>query len=305
MTDSELQMLIQQLFPRGALVRAWALMGGGSAHMSALEVRLPDGSTRRAVVRQPGEAALRENPSAAGDEFRLLRALQAGSLPTPAPYLLDDTGENPRFVMEYIEGSPDFAPVDRLRYVRQAAAALAGIHRLDTVDLPYLPPYDAGFAEKFAERADDSPETAAIRAALRAAWPVTSLNPPTLLHGDFWPGNLLWRDGELVAVVDWEDAKLGDPLADVAISRMDMRLILGEDAMHEFTAHYRSLAAVDFTNLPFWDAFAALRAAPYLEVWAQDFSRLGRPDITEHTMREAHRRFTAHALAQLTRPPSF
>ena len=25
-----------------------------------------------------------------------------------------------------------------------------------------------------------------------------------LLHGYLWPGNLLWQDGRLVAVVDWE-----------------------------------------------------------------------------------------------------
>jgi aminoglycoside phosphotransferase (APT) family kinase protein len=37
-----------------------------------------------------------------------------------------------------------------------------------------------------------------------------------LLHGDFWPGNALWRDGALVAILDWEDAAIGDPLADVA-----------------------------------------------------------------------------------------
>jgi aminoglycoside phosphotransferase (APT) family kinase protein len=36
----------------------------------------------------------------------------------------------------------------------------------------------------------------------------------SLLHGDYWPDNTLWRDGRLVCVIDWEDAALGDPLAD-------------------------------------------------------------------------------------------
>ncbi len=32
---------------------------------------------------------------------------------------------------------------------------------------------------------------------------------------------MLWKDGQLVAVIDWEDAPLGDPLADVANSRLE------------------------------------------------------------------------------------
>jgi aminoglycoside phosphotransferase (APT) family kinase protein len=39
--------------------------------------------------------------------------------------------------------------------------------------------------------------------------------PPVLVHGDFHYGNLLFRDGEVVAVLDWEIASVGDPLLDV------------------------------------------------------------------------------------------
>jgi aminoglycoside phosphotransferase (APT) family kinase protein len=37
-----------------------------------------------------------------------------------------------------------------------------------------------------------------------------------VLHGDYWPGNVLWRDGRLVGVIGWEEAAFGDPLADLA-----------------------------------------------------------------------------------------
>ncbi len=43
-----------------------------------------------------------------------------------------------------------------------------------------------------------------------------------LLHGDLWPGNVLWQDGRLVAVVDWEDGAVGAPLIDVASARGDL-----------------------------------------------------------------------------------
>jgi aminoglycoside phosphotransferase (APT) family kinase protein len=144
---------------------------------------------------------------------------------------------------------------------------------------------------------DEAGETGRLGAALRSAWPLTT--PTRLLHGDFWPGNWLWKAGLLQAVIDWEDAALGDPLADLAVSRLDARLIFGEAAMHEFTRHYRASTATDFANLPFWDVYAALRAAPNLADWAAGFPALGRGDLTEATLRETHAAFTAVALETL------
>ncbi|WP_427165446.1 phosphotransferase family protein [Streptomyces sp. C1-1] len=41
--------------------------------------------------------------------------------------------------------------------------------------------------------------------------------PLTAVHGDFWPGNVLVRDGRVSGVVDWEHARTaGSPLADPA-----------------------------------------------------------------------------------------
>jgi aminoglycoside phosphotransferase (APT) family kinase protein len=52
---------------------------------------------------------------------------------------------------------------------------------------------------------------ARIMAAIAHHWPRLRLNPSVLLHGDYWPGNILWRDGTIEAVVDWEEAQFGDP----------------------------------------------------------------------------------------------
>jgi aminoglycoside phosphotransferase len=35
--------------------------------------------------------------------------------------------------------------------------------------------------------------------------------PATVVHGDFWPGNLLVSNGEVSGVIDWEMARLGGP----------------------------------------------------------------------------------------------
>jgi Ser/Thr protein kinase RdoA (MazF antagonist) len=121
-----------------------------------------------------------------------------------------------------------------------------------------------------------------------------------LLHGDFWPGNTVWRDGRLVAVIDWEEAAFGDPLADLAVSRLDILWIFGLSAMNDFTQQYRSVTGINVINLPYWDLYAALRPASHIAEWAAVYPPLGRPDITEETMREGHRLFVTQAFETLT-----
>ena len=70
---------------------------------------------------------------------------------------------------------------------------------------------------------------------MAAAWPLVRRNPAVLLHGDFWPGDVLWQAGRLTAVLDWEDAQVGDPLADVGNTRLEFLWAFGREAMQQFT----------------------------------------------------------------------
>jgi aminoglycoside phosphotransferase (APT) family kinase protein len=45
---------------------------------------------------------------------------------------------------------------------------------------------------------------------------VPSATRPTIVHGDFHYGNLLFGDRAVVAILDWELASIGEPLLDVA-----------------------------------------------------------------------------------------
>src|SRR5262249_7766747 len=147
----------------------------------------------------------------------------------PTPYYLDQSGDlfpTPYLIMEYIEGETVFSLDAVPDLIAQSAEQLARIHQIDCsqVDVSFLPQQAQRVARLLRARSkltDPSRDEAHIRAALEAAWPLPQLNPTALLHGDFWPGNLLWRDGALVGVIDWEDAALGDPLADLANSRLE------------------------------------------------------------------------------------
>src|SRR5690606_20389909 len=120
---------------------------------------------------------------------------------------------------------------------------LASIHRVDYSAIATAALRQRSFAERLQSLSvnpDPLPDEQRIWQALQEAASVAQWNAPALLHGDFWPGNVLWHEGRLAAVIDWEDAEIGDPLVDLAVSRLDTLLIFGVSAMHDFTAHYQS-----------------------------------------------------------------
>ncbi len=306
MTDGQLMaQLIERVAPRARLVQTWPLKGGISADMTGVEIELPAGERRRWVIRRPGEHAQRVNPQAAAHEYWLLRLLHGAGFPVPEPLHFEPDGglfTGARLVLAYVEGRTNFSPDDLIGRIEQMAAQLARLHqfRLGGMVPDFLPDQaarlDAGLMA-LPERVDDSLDEGRIRQRLAAVWPPRRRSP-VLLHGDYWPGNLLWRDGRLTAIVDWEYAERGEPLSDLAISRLDLRMIFGREAMEQLTQIYQELTGFDLADLPVWDLVAALRPAFRMADWAAGWPEMGRPDITEATFRAAHRRFVEQALAQ-------
>lgn len=300
-TDHQnLVQVAQKISPQCRLLRAWELRGGVSAQVTALEIEQPDGQRARLVVRRYGDADLRHTPHVAAHEFRLLQLLQAAGLPVPAPYLCDESGAifaTPYIAIAFVEGESAIAPSNLADCIRQLATQLARIHGIagSHRDLSFLPELDITSTGKLGTRPvalDDSLSEGTIRDALEPVWPLRRRNSSVLLHGDYWPGNTLWRDGRLAAILDWEDAAVGDPLADLANSRLELLWAFGGEAMRSFTRRYQALTTIDCSNLPYWDLYAALRPAHKLATWGLD-------DATTQAMRARHSAFVAQALLEI------
>lgn len=300
MDETLFSRLAQRIAPGARLARAWELKGGVSAQVTALEIERPGGERQTVVIRRHGAADLAGNPQIAAAEFRLLQLLQSAGIAAPAPLHLDQSGtifQSPYLVIGYVAGEPAFDPGQLGPALGQMAAELANIHALaaETTDLDFLPRQRDRYGRLIAASPaslDESLSEGRIRAALASLWPFEQRNPDVLLHGDFWPNNLLWRDGRLVAVLDWEDAAVGDPLSDLANTRMELLWAFGAAAMDAFTAQYRALADIDWANLARWDLCAALWPAGKLAGW-------GLEAAAEQTMRERHRVFVEQAFARL------
>lgn len=254
------QQLAQRIDPQARLVKAWALAGGVSAEVTALEIERGDGTRQRMVARRHGDADFQANPNVAAHEFRLLDVLRAAGVAAPAPLYVEDSGAifgRPVIVVEFIEGTTTLAPANRDDGLRRMAAALGQIHAVYETrghELSFLP----------------SAQTEA----------------PALLHGDYWPGNVLWRGGELAAIIDWEDARLGDPLADIANARLEILWLFGAAAVETFTRAYPG--RIDPRRLAYWDVQAAQSKLARMGGWGLDSS-------AEKRMREEARQFIAAA----------
>ena len=288
--------------PDGHLVRVWPLEGGFSAQVTVMEVSGPDGTCHKLVVRQYDNVDRKAVPQKVRDEYKLLEFLTTQKLPVPAPVYLDDNGEylaEPCMVVEFMDGDPNFAPDNLGGYLKQMADHLSLIHKLDCAshDLSFLPPVTDHVAQLIANRGGKVVGATAsnlkdILVVLDNAWPPVQKNADVLLHGDYWPGNIICEDDRITGIIDWEAAMTGDPLADLAISRMEVLWAFGRDAMAQFTDHYVQSSKPDTTALPYWDLYMALRQANAFASWAA-----GHPN--ERHMRDGHRYIVDQALKQI------
>jgi aminoglycoside phosphotransferase (APT) family kinase protein len=199
------------------------------------------------ITAASGEYVLRRKPfgpllpsaHAVDREFRLISALYPLEFPVPEPLALcaDERVIGAIFyVMElakgrsYADGAlPDFDPETRRRIYEQLVDTLADLH---TIDPERCGLGDFGKPGNYFERqvmrwtrqyrdseTDYLPEMERLVAFLPETVPQQSRT--AIVHGDYRIDNVLFDgDGTLTAVLDWELATLGDPLADFSYLAM-------------------------------------------------------------------------------------
>jgi aminoglycoside phosphotransferase (APT) family kinase protein len=138
-------------------------------------------------------------------------AARAAGLPVPAVVSVHADANPPHMVMVRAYGTPlmdmELSAHAGVRLAGDLVALLTGMHRIR--EWPRRTPAWSRVWQVLA-RIAPTPETE--RAAALAASVRTSL-----MHGDLSTGNLLVGDGgDLLAVIDWDGAAIGDPALDWA-----------------------------------------------------------------------------------------
>lgn len=197
--------------------------------------------TGRFVLRAESEGGVLDTDLK--QEYQVMDAVQASEVLIPNTILYEsDTSilGVPFFIVSHVPGdAPNtWRPRDRDRLSEawetrngvpeQFVAALAAVHSVGPEDVPFLDnPGTGGLVDRELDYwtskydAIDLRREPVIDEALR--WFHDNQPRPrelTLVHGDYRIGNMLIEDEEITAVLDWEMARVGDPMFDLGYSSM-------------------------------------------------------------------------------------
>ena len=289
-TDEQLAR-VREALGAPSLRHSGRIEGGLSCTMDVLV----DGASRM-VLRRYGPFYADRDEDAAAREIRTLELLQRAGVPAPAPIWIGTDGvfDEQAIITSFVEGHPELAPRDPFDWAEQLALVLAQVHsmNLDQVDLEF---FGLGAGEDV-RRIDESPETVLEHplgeALLRRRVDLQNrLTTQDLVfsHTDFWPGNTMWKDNKLQAVVDWESPAIGDREMDVAYCALDIRYLGMDRVADRFITTYRDKTGEALPNLDHWEAIALCRPMPDIAVWVPSWVAMGR-NITDVGAREGHTR---------------
>ena len=266
---------------------------------SNLTYRIDDDAGRAVVLRRPPMGDLLPTAHDMSREWRLISAFHPTPVPVPEPLgFCEDpemTGKH-FYVMSYVDGhvlhdasvaEKVFDEAQRRRAGESFVDVLAELHRPDPDDIGLV-----GFARKegYIERqlsrwykqwngskTRELPLVDELHDRFQAAIPEQP--PARVVHGDYRLGNCLASKdtGEIVAVLDWEIATLGDPLADLGyvlhswpepgetVARGGPTTTPGFPTRAEVTERYEKASGADVSNVDFYTAFAHWKTACIVE----------------------------------------
>lgn len=224
------------------------------------------------------------------DEERVLRALDGLGGLAPVALGGDPDGRRlgrPTSLISWVDGQPDITPADPGEWARELGRALAAVHAVPVERLAELP--------SVFDRGGDSPAGLAgpLAAEVRARWSRISDSPEVLTHGDYWSGNVVWREGRIAGVVDWPSGARGPAGFDLGWCRLDLVLLYDERIADDFLEGYEAVAGQPAGDVRLWDCWAAARSHDAVGSWAPNYLPLGRADLGEDKLRRGHAQWTA------------
>jgi aminoglycoside phosphotransferase (APT) family kinase protein len=257
--------------------------------------------TNHWVLRRPPLGHVLPTAHDMAREYKVLAALAPTAVPVPAALAFcDDIAVNdaPFYVMELVDGkilrtASEIATLTKdeaRRCSEELIDVLAAIHAVDydaagLADFGHPDGYVERQVRRWGEQWERSktrelPAVDELARRLRAALPVSP--PPTIVHGDYRLDNTMLAPddpGRIVAVLDWEMATLGDPLADLGLYMLyyvrddaqtgNVGATISTDAgflsRDDVIERYAKQSGRDVSALDFYEALAAYKLSIILE----------------------------------------
>jgi aminoglycoside phosphotransferase (APT) family kinase protein len=259
---------LRSIDPSGRILSVEPLNGGISHANHAIRIET-GGAVREVVLRRWVRACPQEEDTgfSAAQEAATYGLLAASAVPAPRLLAADLDARDcdvPSLLLTRAPGTTLTAPDDMRGFLDQLAAALPVIHAVDperaarTVP-PYRPYYTA---DSLRVPAWTRAPSAWERAIDLAAVPRPT-GPAAFIHRDYHPGNTLWLESRLTAIVDWTSASWGPPAVDVAHMRANLAMSHGVKAADEFLEAYVAVVG-PYDHDPYWDMRVAIDFLPEL-----------------------------------------
>lgn len=252
------------------------------------------------VLRRKPFGVLLPSAHAVEREYRILRALHETAVPVPRVHALCEDASiigSVFYIMDFVPGriymsalDPTIAPAERSALFAAMNQTIGALHVIDPAAVGLD---DFGRSTNFLQRQIGrwikqyhASLTEPIPAMDRLIeWLPTAMpeeRPARLVHGDFKIDNLVFhpREPRVIAVLDWELATLGDPLADFAYHGMAWHLEpdlfrgwagedldrLGIPSEADYLSAYRKNTGIaDIPHWRFYLAFSMFRLAAILQ----------------------------------------
>jgi aminoglycoside phosphotransferase (APT) family kinase protein len=289
-----------------SLSEVTAASGGGVSRDHFLfDLEWSQGSTRHqwplVLIRDGDRPAQTDR----GAEFHLLRALEQTPIPAPKAHWCDTTGqwlERPFLVMERVGGAvtPPFQipyaddPALREKLTNRFIDILCDLHGIDwkARGIDFLETADCATGDFAAAAAR------MFQAMIKAlgvvepqpvfergmAWCIDHAPRTqrwTICHGDYKPDNILHADGQILAVIDWERARIGDPMADLGyvcaphlcVGNLVSGLAEQDDIVRRYEDRFG--LAVDPAAIKFWQVHLLLQTYFYFNLLTAEAARRG------------------------------
>jgi aminoglycoside phosphotransferase (APT) family kinase protein len=257
------------------------------------------------VLRRPPLSHVQPTAHDMKREFRVISALADSQVPVPRTFALcEDTSVNgaPFYIMEYVQGMVPFDAAEfarrfdeaqRRRMAHELVDVLVHLHAVAPADVGladfgkpdgYLERQVRRFTEQLARaKTRELPGLDELARRLAAALPTES--DATIVHGDYKADNAIVDErGHIAAILDWEMATLGDPLADVGLLMMywadpdeasrltaprlastAVTALPGFPTRAEAAARYAERSGRNLSNLDFYTVLAHFKMAVILE----------------------------------------
>ena len=225
----DLEPMLKQVLskrPEFRIVAIEPIPEGHSGFTYFVEGADADGPTRY-VLRLPPPGARIAGPADVIRQGRIMSALHHAGLPTPAIRLSSEDSVidgRPFILMERVDGMRIEPTGQREKPLDIAGSAVEVLKRLQALPLDETGIGDeepvplAAEMMRWGMLMQRAPEELTTRAGELGGLLAAQVPPerqPTLVHGDYHYGNMLFRGARVVAILDWEIAEIGQPLLDL------------------------------------------------------------------------------------------